>query len=600
LIAKSINGHGLNRVVVAACSPSLHEHTFQNCLKANGLNPYLVEMVNIREQCSWVHDEKEKATQKAIELIKMMIAKVTKNRPLFNIYVPVEKKALVVGAGISGIQTALDIAQAGFKVTLVEKGPSIGGRMAQLEKTFPTLDCSACILTPKMAELARNPNVSILTYSELEDISGYIGNFVAKIRKKARYVDMSKCTGCGICYQKCPVKVSSEFELGLAKRRAIYVPFPQAVPNIPVIDKQACTYFKTGKCKACEKFCSPGAIDFNQQDEIIEEKFGAIIIATGYDLFDWSVYSEYGAGRFKDVITGLQFERILNASGPTKGEVIRPYDGKRAKTVLFIQCVGSRDEAKGVAYCSKICCMYTAKQALLLKEHVPDAKVYVFYIDIRAGGKNYEEFVERVQDEYGVLYLRGRISKIYQRKGKLIVKGTDTLSGIPVEVEADLVVLATAMAPRRDAVKLAQMLRIPYDNYGFYTEAHAKLAPVETATGGIFLAGACQFPRDIPDSVASGSASAAKVIALLSHDELEIEPLVAKVDQLRCNGCFDCKSVCPYGAIEEEITRDKRRVAKVITSLCHGCGNCATACRSAVIDLEGFTDEQVFVQMEAL
>jgi heterodisulfide reductase subunit A len=600
MIADGIRKQNLDRIVVAACSPRLHERTFQKCLENNGLNPYLVEMANIREQCSWVHEDKEKATDKAIDIIRLLVAKVSKNKPLFRRQVPVEKKAIVIGGGIAGIQSAIDIGTAGYKVVLVEREPSIGGRMAQFDKTFPTLDCAACILTPKMVTVSQDPNIQIHTYAEIEEVSGYLGNFTVKIRKKARSVDMSKCTGCGICWQKCPARVSSEFDQGLGERKAIYVPFPQAVPNKPVIDRAICRYFTTGKCRVCEKLCSAGAIDYGQKDEIIEEKAGAIIVATGFELFDPSTYGEYGAGKYKNVITGLQFERMINSSGPTGGKIVRPSDKKEVESVVFIQCVGSRDEAKGLPYCSRVCCMYTAKHALLLKEHYPDAKAYVFYIDIRAGGKNYEEFVKRVQDEYKVLYLRGRVSKIFERNGRLVVRGADTLSGAGVEIETDLVVLANGLTPRKDVVRIAQLLGIPYDKNMFFTELHAKLAPAETVSNGIFLAGSCQFPKDIPDTVGTASAAAAKVLGLFTHDFLTTEPIAASVRERICNGCFDCKIVCAFKAIEETVTRDKRRVAKVIESVCHGCGVCVSTCRAGAIDLDGFTNEQILAEINAL
>lgn len=621
LISEAIKKEKLDKVVVAACSPCLHERTFRRCLENNGLNPYLVEMANIREQCSWVHEDREEATEKAIDMVRIAVAKVSKNKPLFKMKVSVEKKALIIGGGISGIQAAIDIGIAGYKAVIVEREPSIGGRMAQFDKTFPTLDCAACILTPKMVQVSQDENIQIYTYSEVEEVSGYVGNFTVKIRRRARSVDMSKCTGCGICWQKCPVKVTSEFDQGLGMRKAIYVPFPQAAPNVPVIDRKNCTFFKSlkviepqgssseakistskkkGRCRICEKLCPAEAINYEQQDEIIEEKFGAIIVATGFTLFDWSVYGEYGGGRYKNIITGIQYERMVNSSGPTGGKIISLSDGKEARSVVFIQCVGSRDESKGVPYCSRLCCMYTAKHALLLKEHNPGAKAYVFYIDIRAAGKNYEEFIERVQDEYKVLYLRGRVSKIFPRGDKLIVRGADTLSGTQIEISADLVVLATGLIARPDAVEVAQMLGIPYDKNRLFTELHTKLAPVETVTTGIFLTGACQSPKDIPDTVATASAGSVKALGLFTHDYLTVEPIVAQVNQRICNGCFSCKLVCPFSAIEEEATRDKRIVAKVIESVCHGCGNCVSACRVGAIDLAGFTNEQIFAEVAAL
>ena len=604
LIAEAIKTHQLDRVVVAACSPSLHEPTFRGCLENEGLNPYMLEIANIREQCAWVHTEREQATEKAVELVDMARAKVAQNKPLFPTAIPVERRALVIGGGISGIQAAIDIGMAGHEVVIVEREPSIGGRMAQFDKTFPTLDCAACILTPKMVAVSRDKNIKIYTHSEVESVTGYVGNYVARIRRRARSVNATKCTGCGTCWQKCPKRVTSEFDQKLGERKAIYIPFAQAVPRVPVIDRDNCLYFQKGKCRVCEKFCEAGAIDFSQEDEVIEEKFGAIIVATGFTTFDHSVYGEYGAGQLKDVITGLQFERMVNSSGPTGGKIIRPSDGKEVKTVVFVACVGSRDRAKGVPYCSRLCCMYTAKHGLLFKEHNPDGQAYVFYMDIRAAGKNYEEFVRRAQEQYGVQYLRGRVSRIFEHDGHLVVRGADTLSGTQVEIQADLVVLATALIARDDAVQVARMLNIAYDENHLFTEAHPKLAPVETMTSGVFLTGACQAPKDIPDTVATASAASAKALALFSRDVLVSEPLVARIDSSLCSGCLACQQVCPFGAIEtvewkDPATRQTRTVARVVESLCHGCGNCTVVCRAGAPDLAGFTQEQLLAEVLA-
>jgi len=605
LITKMIKEHSLDRIVVSACSPSLHEKTFKKYVEDAGINPYLIEMANIREHCSWVHKDKAKATAKAIELVKIAVAKVSRNRPLKKTYIPIEKKVLIIGGGISGIQAAIDIGFAKFPVVMVEKEPSIGGRMARFDKTFPTLDCAACILTPKMVTVSQDKNVKIHTNSEVVDVTGHVGDFTVKILKKARSVDLSKCTGCGICYRKCPVKVPSEFDMELGQRSAIYTPFAQAVPNVPVIDREHCLWFQKKTCGICKKVCPFGAIDYEMKDEIIEEKFGAIIVATGFEQFDHSVYGEYGYGKYKDVITGLHFERMANSSGPTGGKFIRPSDGKEAHDVVFIQCVGSRDEQKGVAYCSRLCCMYTAKHALLLKEHNKDAQAYVFYIDVRAAGKNYEEFVKKVQDEYSAVYLRGRVSRVFEKSGKLVVRGADTLSGAQIEIKADLVVLATGLVAQKDATKLAQMLHIPYDKNKLFTEAHPKLAPVETITSGIFLAGACQSPKDIPDTVATASAASVKAIGLLIQDKLEKEPLIAKVDNNLCSGCRACFEACPFHAIEMKEIEDrrlkrKRFVAEVIEGVCTGCGNCTAVCRMSAIDLEGFNNQQIMGEIEAL
>lgn len=613
LIKNAIREHKLDGVVIGACSPRMHEPTFRRACAEAGLNPYLCEIANLREHCSWVHPKCEETTQKAIEIVHGLVEKVRRDTPLTPIHVPITKKALVIGGGIAGIQASLDIANSGHKVILIEKDPSIGGHMSQLSETFPTLDCSQCILTPRMVEVAQHPNITLYTYAELESLSGFIGNFEAKIRLKAKSIDESVCTGCGLCTTKCPQKkIPSEFNEGLGKRTAIYVPFPQAVPNKPVIDKEHCMHYRTGKCGVCEKVCPTHAIRFGQEDRIITEQVGAVVVTTGFNVLGTDFFPEYGYGRYADVITGLQFERLASASGPTLGEIRRPSDGKVPKKIVFIACCGSRDPAKGIPYCSKICCMYTAKHAMLYQHKVHDGESYVFYMDIRAGGKNYEEFVRRAIDEDRVNYVRGRVARVYEKDGKLIVKGVDTLLGAtPVEIEADMVVLATAGVSNKGAEELAQKLHISYDPYKFFAEAHPKLRPVETNTAGIFLAGACQAPKDIPETVATASGAAAKVAALFSQPDLVREPLVAVVNRCAppvfstCVGCFMCQTACPYKAIEREEIKDRKGnvikvVAKVNPGLCQGCGTCVAFCRSKSIDLQGFSNQQMFAEVEAL
>jgi len=613
IIKQMIKEKGLTGVVVAACSPRMHEPTFRKACSEAGLNPYMCEMANLREHCSWVHDKSEATTQKAIDIVRTLVEKVKFNKPLHNIKVPVTKTALVIGGGIAGIQASLDIANCGHQVILVEKDPSIGGHMSQLSETFPTLDCSQCILTPRMVEAGQHPNIKLMTYSELEKLEGFIGNFKATIRKKAKSIDESLCNGCGHCTTKCPTKkIPSEFNAGLGMRTAIYVPFPQAVPNKPVIDKANCSYYQKGKCKVCEKVCPTGAIRFDQEDELVELEVGAVVVATGFNIMETSEFSEYGYGKYPDVITGMQFERLASASGPTLGEIRRPSDGKIPEKIVFVACAGSRDPAKGKPYCSKICCMYTAKHAMLYQHKVHHGKSYVFYMDIRAAGKNYDEFTRRAIVEDEVNYIRGRVSKVYEENGKLIVKGVDTLlNAKPVEIQADMVVLATAAVANGGAEELAQKMHISYDNYNFYSEAHPKLKPVETNTAGIFLAGACQAPKDIPETVSQASGAAAKVAILFSQNELSREPVVAVVNRSpaplfsTCVGCFMCATACPYNAIGEELIKDRRgevikRVAKVNPGLCQGCGTCVAFCRSKSIDIDGYSNEQMYSEVMAL
>jgi heterodisulfide reductase subunit A2 len=613
MIREAIQEKKLTGVVVAACSPRMHEPTFRRVTQESGLNPYMCEMANLREHCSWVHEKGDVTTEKAYDLVRILVEKVKRNKPLYPIKVPVTKTALVLGGGIAGIQAALDIANAGHKVIMVEREPSIGGHMSQLSETFPTLDCSQCILTPRMVEVAQHPNITLYTYAELESLEGFIGNFKARIRKKSRSLDEKLCTGCGLCTTKCPSKkIPSEFNTGLGNRTAIYVPFPQAVPNKPVIDRERCTYYTKGRCKICEKVCPTKAIRFDQEDQIVEHQVGAIVAATGFTVKDADFFPEYGYGKYKDVLNGLQFERLLSASGPTLGEVRRPSDGKVPEKVVFIACAGSRDPAKGIEYCSKICCMYTAKHAMLYKHKVHHGEAYVFYMDIRAAGKGYDEFTRRAIEEDRVHYIRGRVSRVYERNGKLIVQGADTLlNAMPVEIEADMVVLASAGVANEGAEALAQKLHISYDGHKFFAEAHPKLRPVETNTAGIFLAGACQSPKDIPESVGQASGTAAKVAGLFSTDELTREPLIAVVNRTAppmystCVGCFLCQSACPYQAIEKEEIKGRdgkvlKTVARVNPGLCQGCGTCVAFCRSKSIDIQGYTHEQVYAEVMEL
>lgn len=609
-IAAAIREKGLTGIVVCSCSPRMHETTFRKAAEKAGINPYLVEIANIREHCSWIHKDMEEATRKAVILMRAAVAKVHLDAPLSAGESRVIKRALVIGGGIAGIQTALDIADAGYKVDIVEKSPSIGGRMSQLDKTFPTLDCSACILTPKMVEAAAHENITIHTYSEVEKVSGFVGNFTVDIRKKARYVDLNKCTGCGVCQEKCPSKKTlNEFNRGLNTRTAIYTPFAQAIPNVPVIDTASCIKMKTGKCGICEKFCQAGAIDYTQTDEIVTEQYGAIVVATGFDTIKLDKYGEYAYNESKDVITSLELERIMNAAGPTGGHLERLSDGKAPKEIVFIQCVGSRcADSRGKPYCSKICCMYTAKHAMLIRDKYPNTNVTVFYIDVRTPGKNFDEFYRRAVEDYGVNYIKGQVGKVApQSDGSLLVQGVDLLENKQILKKADMVVLATAIEPNPDVRKIATMLTASIDTNSFLTEAHPKLRPVESPTAGVFLSGVCQGPKDIPETVAQAGAAAVKVIGLLAKDKLKTNPCTAKPDELRCNGCPQCANVCPYGAISYENRqvndhgiREERRVAVVNSALCQGCGACTVTCPSGAMDLQGFSNRQIIAEVDAI
>lgn len=599
-IEEAIKEYNLTGVVVASCTPRMHEPTFRRAVERAGLSRYMFEMANIREHVSWIGKDKPANTKKAAELVRMAVEKLRLDKVLTPKTIPVTRKVLVVGGGVAGIQAALDCADAGLDVVLVEREPSIGGKMSKLDKTFPTVDCSSCILGPRMVDVAQNDHIELHALSEIESVSGYVGNFEVTVRKKTPYVDWEKCTGCGACTEKCPSKKSEDvFNEGMGTTTAIVIPFPQAIPKKATIYGNACRMIQEGKCGVCAKICPTGAINYQKEDELITVKVGAIIAATGYDLFDWTVYGEYGAGRYPDVITSLQYERLLSASGPTGGHIQRPSDGKEPKNVVFIQCVGSRDPSVGRPYCSGFCCMYTAKQAILTKDHIPDSQSYVFYMDIRSPGKGYDEFTRRVQEEYGANYIRGRVSQIYPKGEKLIVRGADTLLGTQVEVEADLVVLAVGGEASHNAPNLAEKLRISYDTYGFFMEGHPKLKPVETNTAGVYLAGACQGLKDIPSSVAQGSAAAAKVLGLLSRDMLESDPQTAFVDIKRCIGCGKCITVCPFGAIQELDMRGQPK-ADVLEAVCQGCGLCTATCPQGAVQLSHATDNQILAEVEVL
>ena len=610
MIQESIAKYNLTGVVICSCSPRMHENTFRKTCEKAGLNPYMVEIANIREQCSWIHKDKETATEKAVILGRAAIAKVHLNAPLTSGTSPVKKRALVIGGGIAGIQTALDIADAGFDVDIVEKEPTIGGKMTQIDKTFPTLDCAACILTPKMVDAAQNEKIHIFSYSEVSSVKGFVGNFKVTIKKKARFVDETKCTGCGLCTEKCPQKkVPNLFNLGLDNRRAIYIPFAQAVPKVATIDADYCTMLKSGKCGVCSKVCTAGAIDYQQKDAFIEQEYGAIVVATGFNPIKLDNYDEFAYSQSPDVVTSLEFERLMNAAGPTGGTLLRPSDGQHPHTIVFVQCVGSRcDDSKGKPYCSKICCMYTAKHAMLCREKYPDTDVYVFYIDVRTPGKNFDEFYRRAVEEYGVHYVKGMVGKVVPENGKLKVQASDLIGNQQLHIDADMVVLAAAIEPDKSARPLATMLTASMDTNDFFTEAHPKLRPVESPTAGIFLSGACQGPKDIPETVAQASAAAAKVIGLLNKDHLICNPCTATPDEMMCNGCSSCEKVCPYGAItyvDKEYrgpnrTTLIRRVAQVNPAVCQGCGACTVACPSGAMDLKGFSNKQIMAEVDAI
>jgi heterodisulfide reductase subunit A len=601
MIEEDIKNEKLTRVVVAACSPHLHEKTFRRACQNAGMNPYLCHMSNVREHVSWVTPNKDAGTEKVKALVSAAVGRVKNQQPLEPMYVSVNKATLVVGGGIAGLQATLELADAGYPVYLVEREPSIGGHMAQFDKTFPTLDCSACILTPKMSEAGQHEHVKLFTYSELEEVTGSVGNFKVKIRKKARSVIDEKCTGCGVCQEKCPRKIlDTEFEAGMGYRKAIYTPFPQAVPRIPVIDRANCSYFERGKCQVCKKICPTGAIDYEQQDEIVELEVGNIIMATGWKMFDTQKIPQYGAGRLANVYTSLEFERLCNAAGPTGGKIVLR-DGKtEPKEIAIIHCVGSRD-VRHNEYCSGICCMASLKFGHLVLEKTK-AKCYSFYIDMRTNQKGYEEFYQRLLEE-GMIFIRGKVAEVTdaarkpEEAGKLIVQCEDTLVGKQQRIPVDMVVLMGALEPQADAKELGLKCGISCSMQGWYTERHPKLDPVATMTDGVFVAGVCQGPKDIPASVAQGAAAAARVAGMITKGQVMIEPIVASIHEEACSGCRICNTMCPYNAIEYD---EKKEVSRVITALCKGCGTCVAACPAGIITGAHFNNAQIMAEIEGI
>ncbi len=602
LIEQDIRELGLTRVVVAACSPHMHEKTFRGACARAGLNPYLCELVSIREQVSWVHHDKAAATAKAKAVVAGGVYRIREHEPLEPIRVPINPATLVVGGGIAGISAALELADAGFPVHLVEREPSIGGHMAQFDKTFPTLDCAACILTPKMNDVGGHPNITLHTWSEVTRLEGYVGSFTATIRHKARYIDADLCTGCGICQEKCVARVIDDvYEAGIGYRKGVYMPFPQAVPKVPVIDVANCVYFEKGTCKACVKFCPTGAIDFEQQDEEVAVEVGNVVLATGFELFDARRIEPYGYGRYPNVFTSLEFERMSNAAGPTNGRVVLRDGVTEPKAVAIVHCVGSRDQRYN-PYCSAICCMQSLKFAHLVREHT-DATVYNFYIDIRAPGKGYDEFYQRVLEE-GAVFVRGRVAEITDalrpdegdQAGRLIVQVEDTLAGFQRRIPVDMVILSAGLEPPRDAKETARRFGISCSSDGWVIERHPKLDPVATMTEGIFAAGCALGPRDIPSSVANGAAAAARILGRIQQKEMALEPVRASVTG-HCSGCRVCNDLCPYNAIT---FHEAERYAEINGALCQGCGTCIAACPAQAITGTGFSDAQVFAQIDGL
>jgi heterodisulfide reductase subunit A len=605
LICADVHAHKLNRIVVASCSPLLHEHTFRKAVEKSGINPYFAHMVNIREHDSWVHaGKKDAATAKAIDLVRAAVRRIRYHKPLEKGHVSIDPNVLVVGGGIAGIHAALTMANAGKHVYLVERDATIGGHMAKFDKTFPTLDCAACILTPKMTAVKNHPNITLWTLSEVTAVDGYVGNYDITVTRHPRYVHEDLCAGCMQCIEACVYKqprFDDEFNVGLGKRKPVYLPFPQAVPQVVLIDPESCIEFKKGTCKkTCVEACGDRhAIDFQQKDEIEKLKVGTVILATGFQAVDPKKVACYGYGIFPNVYSSLEVERLINASGPTGGEVVLR-DGSHPKSVGIIHCVGSRDENTN-KWCSRVCCMYSLKLAHLIKEHT-DAEVFNFYIDMRTPGKGFEEFYQRLLKE-GVHFIRGKVAEVTDwaldksEEGKIVMRVEDTLSAFVRRIPVDMVVLSVGLEPQKDAAEVRRLFNISCGGEGFFTERHPKLAPVSTFTDGIFVAGCCQGPKDIPDTVAQAGAAAAEALALVDAGSIEIEPNTAYVLEEACSGCRTCIGLCPYHAISFLAEQKKAAVNPV---LCKGCGTCVAGCPSSSLRQNLFEDEQIFEEIEGV
>jgi len=594
LIRKDVERRKINRVVIAACSPSLHEPTFRRVLDDEGLNPYFLEIANIREQDSWVHiGMPEKSLEVAKDLLRMAVARAERLEGLRPREVQIGKRILILGGGIAGISAAIDLAKAGFHVHLVEKTPSIGGKMAQLDRTFPSFDSSSCILTPKMVEVAKHPNIDLITYAELEEIQGHVGNFKAKILKKPRYVDEKRCTICGACAKVCPVEVPDEFNAGLGWRKAIYIPFPQAVPSAYVLDEKSCLGLTPLACGRCREVCAFNAIDYDQIPREIELSVDTIIVATGYEVYEPSGDRKYGYGTYPNVLTALEMERLLSVGGPTQGRVLRPSDLKEPRSVAYVQCVGSTDGGVG-NYCSRICCMYTIKQVRQLKERSRNIDVCILYGDLAAPLREFEELFGKAARNYEIQLVRGGVAEIREDpKTKTLTLIAKDQSGKNLEVKADMVVLSIGIRPSKDTKTIQKILKIPTGVNGFFSEAHPLLRPADTLVDGVFVCGTCTGPKDIGDSVAQAKAAASSATTLMTPGKYVVEPYYAKVDELLCGGCGICASICPYDAVTI-----KEKKARINEALCRGCGVCAAACPAAAVETNNFTDEQIMSQVE--
>ncbi len=587
-LQEEIRKGGLTRVVIAACTPKQYEQKFMRACEGVGLNPYLLQMTNIREQCAWVTPDPAQATAKAKSLVRAATMRATLQEPIEKKEIEIHPDVLVVGSGVAGLEATLTLAQKGRKVYLLEKSPCIGGLGARFEEVYQTMECAPCMLAPELQEVLQKENIEAITYGELEGVVGSYGNFTVKIRRKARYVSEEACIGCSACFEPCPVEVSNEFDEGLSKRKAIYIPFAGALPNVPVIDEANCIKLKGGECNACQEACPFDAIDFDDQDRIEEKRVGAIILATGSTQFNPSSLAQYGYGRFDNVLTGLELERLNASNGPTGGKILLK-DGREPRSVAFVYCVGRKEKG----HCSGICCMYSVKLAHLLKEKIPGVEVYSFYTDLCLPKKEHQRLYEEVVEK-GVEFIRSNGSERVSRDGKGLVveyKADSTSKSLAV----DMVVLAPAIEPNPDTAKLAAILDIPLDERGFFSEEHPLMKSFGTPLEGVFIAGCCQGPKDIGDAVAQGGAAAGRILSrLIPGEKLELEPIVAVIDEEICGGCNTCISICPYSAISRD---EEKKVAVVDDTLCRGCGTCVAACPTGAARAKHFTNEEIFAEI---
>lgn len=593
-IMEDIKEFGLNRVVVAACSVKMHGPTFMNVCDEAGLNPYLFQMVNIREHCSWVHmQEKEGATAKARDQVRMAVAGVTFASPLQDRTVSMERSALVIGGGVAGLQAAVDMADAGYPVYLVEKSYYLGGIANQLHRLFDNRERISCVLMPLIMKAYNHPRINIYTGTQVEEISGYVGNFRVTMKVGSRFVNEA-CDCCGACSEVCPRETADEFQAGMSIRKAIYLPDPQAIPQRYCVDDDLCN-----DCGDCEDACPKGAIDIGQSARLEKMKVGAIVLAIGNEPYLPGPGNRWSYDGENDVFTSLELERMLSRAGPTSAVPRRRTDGKVPGSVAFLQCVGSRDEEH--PWCSRICCMNTIKEALAIKEKVPQTSVSVYHSDIRLYKKEHEEIYRRAR-EAGVVFMRAAVEGVAHENGALVVTARDDTLHEATSLEADMVVLACGMGRSGDASGLQDMLKVPTSSDGFMLEAHPKLRPLETAIDGVMLAGSCQFPKDIGDCLLQASGAAAKCLGLMSRDEITLDAIISTIDGEKCTGCMVCVKKCPFGAIvteEYEVDGKKKRKARVIEASCKGCGVCASRCRQGAVTAHGFTDEQVLAQIDA-